>query len=663
MSNVLGEHLYHIGVSPPPLASEPDDVLHGTRVASGAFGGFYMEMEDLNGDVEEPVSSSRASVMSRAGSPQAGPPARGCYLGDETPTLVMVSNGQGGHHPPIPYPSLSRGAQMAPPDNWWAVPRLIDVVAGTCTPASVADGMTNSTRSTPGIASRSSDMDTQDLAVTGIEIFPVDRRFGMRRRDARRERHRDQHGHEFDLRLRDPDDDRPEVWIRRTGTNETVYAHDWDSPEDRSGCGSGCTWSYHEAIDGDTFWHEETNHSTDPDQANGTNPTDFMWSGLMQANATGTMVSGYRANVDDSMTLENVDLTGADGAWMDIEIFGHYGWSGAFAQDSNGFYLVELWDHIGMMGVWSEDRGWSLAGCSFQAQIDGGLCADDSGAAAWGGYDNARVSKLLNNDNVESRYYYSPFIEPSGTFFGWESFSEANGTAIDLSPWAGETVDIRFRFKSGFDGSVGGDEPWPERDGFAVDNITMSKQVTTFIGSPVWTCSRSLTNLLPGVQTASHVSFQNDTVYRVSSSVDFSGDQQGANDEVSGYVTTLNLFDPAMLSINNFEAGRLYAEGGSTVLEVDIAHYGNTPLDVDVTAEVFIAEPSDVLCGPRAPGETSQPICVEDFEDANLITTDLGRGVAGIYNDTDCSSPQVFGSKGYWFGTPCVENHRVRWIR
>ena len=69
----------------------------------------------------------------------------------------------------------------------------------------------------------------------------------------------------------------------------------------------------------------------------------------MRANATGTMVSGYRANVDDSMTLENVDLTGANRAWMDIEIFGHYGWSGAFAQDSNGFYLVELWDHIGMI--------------------------------------------------------------------------------------------------------------------------------------------------------------------------------------------------------------------------------------------------------------------------------------------------------------------------
>ena len=628
----------------------------GTRVASGAFGGFYLEMEDLNGDQEPDFIVTSLCDVQTSSSSTGGAASEGCYLGDETPTLVMVSNGQGGHHPPIPYPSLSRGAQIATGQLVGGASSAIDVVAGTY--AYIGGGWDdefNKVYSWDHITII--EMDTQDLAVTGIDIFPVDRRFGIVGEGTR----------DVNVTVTNTGMDSisgsatltttVQVVDTGNGTNETVYAHDWDSPEDRSGCGSGCTWSYHEAIDGDTFWHEETNHSTDPNQANGTNPTDFMWSGLMRANATGTMVSGYRANVDDSMTLENVDLTGADRAWMDIEIFGHYGWSGAFAQDSNGFYLVELWDHIGMIEVWSEDRGWSLAGCSFQAQVDG-LCIDDSGTAAWGGYDNARVEKLIRNDNVESRYYYSPFIERSGTFYGWESFSEANGTAIDLSPWAGETVDIRFRFKSGIDGSVGGEEPWPERDGFAVDNITIMKQVTTFIGSPVTSSTVvPLTNLLPGEEVTDSVSiaFQNDTVYRVTSSVDYSGDQQDANDESSGYVTTLNLFDPAMLSINNFEAGRLYAEGG-TPIEVDIAHYGNTPLDVDVTAEVFIAEPSDVLCGPRAPGETSQPICVEDFEDANLITTDLGRGVAGIYNDTDCSSPQVFGSKGYWFGTPCVEN-------
>ena len=40
--------------------------------------------------------------------------------------------------------------------------------------------------------------------------------------------------------------------------------------------------------------------------------------------------------------------------------------------------------------------------------------------------------------------------------------------AFDLSQWAGETVDVRFRFRTGFEGSTtdSNESRWTGRDGF-----------------------------------------------------------------------------------------------------------------------------------------------------------------------------------------------------
>ena len=131
-----------------------------------------------------------------------------------------------------------------------------------------------------------------------------------------RDRHQHRHGHaerataDLNVELKIVDE--------ANSTNNTVYANDWDSPEDKTGCGSGCSWSFEEYVDGATNWHLETNHSTGATgggnndanvSANYLNLTDFMWAGDMRTNASGATWSGYGKNWDDAMVLNDVDLT------------------------------------------------------------------------------------------------------------------------------------------------------------------------------------------------------------------------------------------------------------------------------------------------------------------------------------------------------------------
>ena len=54
-----------------------------------------------------------------------------------------------------------------------------------------------------------------------------------------------------------------------------------------------------------------------------------------------------------------------------------------------------------------------------------------------------------------------------GTYYGWDNFTEQDLGAFDLSQWAGETVDVRFRFRTGFEGSTtdSNESRWTGRDG------------------------------------------------------------------------------------------------------------------------------------------------------------------------------------------------------
>ena len=105
-------------------------------------------------------------------------------------------------------------------------------------------------------------MDNQDLAVTDIEISPVDRFFGIVGEGSR----------DINVTLTNTGMDTLngqtatlEVTLNevdeQNSTNTTVYENNWDDPEDKSGCGTGCSWTYESYIDNTPKWRLETNHS------------------------------------------------------------------------------------------------------------------------------------------------------------------------------------------------------------------------------------------------------------------------------------------------------------------------------------------------------------------------------------------------------------------
>ena len=78
----------------------------------------------------------------------------------------------------------------------------------------------------------------------------------------------------------------------------------------------------------------------------------------------------------------------------------------------------------------------------------------------------------------------------------WEDGGlDQKADSIDLTPYAGQTIDIRFRFRSGLEGTVGpeGSEDFSGLDGFAIDNISVRTRDVTFGASTVQ--SQQLTNL------------------------------------------------------------------------------------------------------------------------------------------------------------------------
>ena len=192
--------------------------------------------------------------------------------------------------------------------------------------------------------------------------------------------------------------------------------------------------------------------------ANANNPTDFMWSGVMKTNSSGDTWSGYEPNWDEGLVLNDVDLTGADRAWMSVEYSDNLALSDLYSQDANGFVLAEVWDDAAMIEVFSEDEGWVLINCPNSAFF-AGQCA--SGTSYWGGYDAGRVDNQRNTGTDSAIYRYGGAIP--GTQYGWGNFTEEGLGAFELSRFAGETIDIRFRFKSGWEGSLGANESTLER--------------------------------------------------------------------------------------------------------------------------------------------------------------------------------------------------------
>ena len=619
----------------------------------GPYIAWEVTVAELNGD-GEPDFVHAAKFKQSNSTSSTGDTTSTYYLNLPTSVQVTLSNGGGGHMNPLEYFGAMRPTTVAVGQVIGGSNSAPDLIVGH----GAYDQFTyDDNFGWDGSYDRIVviEMDNKDLAVSSIDISPTDAYVGALGEGTREvEVTVTNTGMDIlngqatlDVEIKEVDE--------AASSNVTVYAMDWDNPEDRSGCGVGCTWTT-EAYYGDAHWHEEvaanssvghtSGNNAASQSANANNPTDFMWSGVMKTNSSGDTWSGYEPNWDEGLVLNDIDLTGADRAWMSIEVFRHLGLADLYTQDQNGFVLAEVWDDAAMIEVFSEDVGWVLINCPTTAYF-AGQCA--SGSSYWGGYDNGRVESELNTGLDAAIYRYGGAIP--GTQYGWGNFTEDGLGAFELSQFAGETIDIRFRFKSGWEGSVGANEStWSGRDGFAIDNITIWKQNTAFT-SNVQNQQSTITmnNLAPNEDytTAISADFTNGTTYRISAVLNYGQDEQPANDEIVGYVTAFNLFDPSVEGVKDFKPGGLYAEGNFPI-NVKVEHLGNTNVTFDVEATVFSALPTDVYCG------SPLVVCEEGFEggSSGFRYTDDGNANGGILDDSTCPE-QVFGSNAYWFGHPC----------
>ena len=419
------------------------------------------------------------------------------------------------------------------------------------------------------------------------------------------------------------------------GTDTVVYANDFDTAP--TGSCSNCNMvgvSYSGEVSG-SYWHVEDggNNSGNGDEYEAdTNPTDYMWAGALVTNTSGDgdVETGYMSWWDEGLIIEDVDLTGADSASMDLDMMCMVQFSMIY-YSSTGIANRIIYDDSCNIDVYSEDSGWSTVDYV-------------------GGYDYDRYVHLANGYYPEftvSNSAYCCFVNP------WDRYAGDSG--VDLTPWAGETVDIRFRFRSGHMGSVGNDNASHnhEWDGFAIDNLSINKTVTSF-GSNVQNVNQQLTlnNLAPGDEqvVTLNANFVNGTTYIIESQLtSTSGFSNGddTNDDSRWRTTVKNLFDPSVEEITSFEKNELLASGNYPI-DVTVKNVGNTVVDFGAVASVYTATPNDIL--------------IEDFEGgaSGYAFGDDGDGFGVVLNDADANinnnlmpnNRAMFGSSAYWFGHP-----------
>ena len=419
------------------------------------------------------------------------------------------------------------------------------------------------------------------------------------------------------------------------GTDTVVYANDFDTAP--TGSCANCNLvgvSYSGEVSG-SYWHVEDggNNSGNGDEYEAdTNPTDYMWAGALVTNTSGDgdVETGYMSWWDEGLIIEDVDLTNSDSASMDLDMMCMVQFSMIY-YSSTGIANRIIYDDSCNIDVYSEDSGWSTVDYT-------------------GGYDYDRYVHLANGYYPEftvSNSAYCCFVNP------WDRIAGDSG--IDLPPWAGETVDIRFRFRSGHMGSVGNDNATHnfEWDGFAIDNISINKTITEF-GSNIQNVNQQLTlnNLAPGDEqvVTLQANFVNGTTYIIESQLSStSGFVNGddTNDDSRWRTTVKNLFDPSVQEITSFEKNALYASGNMPI-DVLVKNVGNTVVDFDTVATVYSANPTILL--------------VEDFEGgaSGYAFGDDGDNFGIVIDDTDSSinnaivpgNRPVFGSSAYWFGHP-----------
>mgnify|MGYP006220522575 FL=1 len=240
--------------------------------------------------------------------------------------------------------------------------------------------------------------------------------------------------------------------------------------------------------------------------------------------------------------------------------------------------------------------------------------------------------------------------------------------SIDLTPYAGQTIDIRFRFRSGLEGTVGpeGSLDYSGLDGFAIDNISIRTRDVNFGASTFESQQLENLDLLAGesLQVQLTADFLDNTTYYISTVLsNFNlgsgqADQDSTNDETRFQLTVRNLYDPGLFEEPwlNLLNGERYASGEMPIT-VGVQNWGNTFVDFDVEAKVRNALP--------------ELIAVEDF------ASDSGSGLSIWSEDKDCEPDQpdceengtrmddstgtndmlpqnqgVFKNQAYWLGHP-----------
>ena len=434
------------------------------------------------------------------------------------------------------------------------------------------------------------------------------------------------------------------------GTDTVVYSSDFDGNTDNTNC-PACSFSkvsYTGDYDsGDSSWHIETGSTAETENVSwyeaDSNPTGYYWVGL-DYNGNNESDSGYYNNMDEALILENVDLTGADAAFMDISAMCTVSFFELFLAEQ--YSVVERWLYEDSCGieVWSEGNGWESVFFT-------------------GGWDLNRYYRLLAQ-GVDPEFNTNNGNYASGYATGWTNFTEDGGTSdaeneaesIDLTPYAGQVVDIRFRFRSGLVGSVGptGSSYDSGEDGFAFDNITIRKRDVTFGTSEVVTQTLNFNNLAAGASedVSLTADFVDNTTYYISTELtNPSGftDMDSLNDEVKFQTTVNNLFDPGLAEEPwpSLENGVRYASGNRDV-ELVARNWGNTVTDFSVQAMIYNAEPDLVA--------------IEDFSGVDPIWTDdndqPGKENGSRLDDSTGQNsmlPQnvgVFKSHSYWLGHP-----------
>ena len=422
------------------------------------------------------------------------------------------------------------------------------------------------------------------------------------------------------------------------GDDTLVYSNDFEGNIDSTNCAS-CSIaliSYTgEYGDGSSSWHEEWNASTD---SNGSaiddwyeadsNPTTYMWAGMDHQGEDNQ--SGYYNNMDEAFIIENVDLSGSDAAYLDIDLLCTTAFFELYLAEQ--YSVVERWLYEDSCGieVWSDGNGWKQVYFT-------------------GGWDNERYFRLfdLNLDPEYNTYNGNVY---SNTATPW---MELRGDdAIDLTRYAGEVIDIRFRFRSGLMGSVGPDGSSQDTglDGFAFDNISIRKTDVEFGTEEVVSQTLNFNNFAAGATedvtlTADFV--DNRTYYIKTTLTDPSGfdNADETNDEVKFQITVKNLFDPGVAEEPwvSLENGLKYASGDRDI-EIRVQNYGNTLTDFQLETTIKNALPD--------------LIAIEDFSGLEPMWEDDGNENGSRLDDTNGDHPMlpqsrgVFNSFAYWLGDP-----------